>query len=224
MRLILLAFALSLPALAQDPGVVPRPQPSDYPTHQSTRTATLAAALVPTRQIERMFSSDIAKHYIVLEVAVYPQNGQSIDVAWLDFGLRLGDSVTYAEKPRDVATPWPGKNPSINRPVTVITETGVTYGRSSDPVNGKRSGWGVYEGVGVTNDPRAASPPSPPRQDSDPRMVEDRIRENILPEGRTTNPVAGYLFFPQSKAKRPKDLVLKWSKDGVTATLHVPEK
>jgi hypothetical protein len=224
MRSIQLVFAFSVLAMGQDTGVPPRPKASDYPSHQDTKSATLAAAVMPAKQLERMFGSDIAKHYVVLEVAVYPQNGDSVDVGRLDFGLKSGDAVTYAEKPRDVATPWPEKDRIPDRPVTVVGETGVVYGRSSDPVNGKRSGWGVYEGVGVTNDPRAKNPPSPPRQGPDPLAIEQRVRETMLPEGKTTIAVAGYLFFPQYKSKRQKGLELQWNKNGLTAVLLLPEK
>jgi hypothetical protein len=224
MRLIpILISAGSL--LAQSNGVPPRPNASDYQIHETTRAAVLAASVVPAKQIEKMFSSDIAKQYVVLEVAVYPQNAQTLDVDWFDFGLKIGDTVAYVEKPRDVATPWPEKNKIPDKPVTVVTEAGVVYGRSSDPVNGRRSEWGTYEGVGVTNDPRATPPPQP-KQSPDPQMIEQRIRETMLPVGPASKAVAGYLFFPQYNLRRHKGdaMQLQWSKNDASAILRLPSK
>ena len=79
MRAIPLFIAMGLLTNAGAQGVSPRANLSDYQAHQSTKGAILAAAIVPTRQIEKMFSAEIARHYIVLEVAAYPQNGQPFD-------------------------------------------------------------------------------------------------------------------------------------------------
>jgi hypothetical protein len=88
-------------------------------------------------------------------------------------------------------------------------------------VNGKRSGWGTYESVGVTNDPRVTNPPPPPRQGPDPQVVEKRVREKMLPEGQTRAPIAGYLFFPQYAKHKRGAMELEWT-DAVT--LRIPEK
>jgi hypothetical protein len=223
MRMFCLIASAGLLAFAADTGVPPRASASDYQAHQTTPSAVLAASIVPAKQIEKMFSADIAKQYIVVEVAIYPQNSQPFDVDWFDFGLKVGDTVAYVEKPRDVATPWPEKNKIPDKPVTVVTEAGVVYGRSSDPVNGRRSGWGTYEGVGVTNDPRAASPPQP-RQGPDPQAVEQRVQQTMLPEGAATAPVAGYLFFPQYNLRKAKgaEKQLQWSHQGGSAVLRLP--
>ena len=226
MRLIPVAITVSLLVMASDKGISPRMSASDYDARQSITEATLAAVIVPVRRVERLFSAKIARQYIVLEVAVYPQSGQTFDVDWFDFGLKLGDTVAHVEKPRDVATAWPEKNTVSDKPVTVISETGVVYGRTSDPVNGHRTVWGTYEGVGVTNDPRAATSPPTHGQDADPQIIEQRVREKMLPAGRTGTAIAGYLFFPQFKRKRHKAdfMELRWSKDSASAILRLPKK
>jgi hypothetical protein len=226
MRLIPVVLTSVLLASAGDLGVPPRAGAADYPVHQDTKAATLAAARVPVRQVEKMFSPEIARQYVVLEVAVYPKDGHSFDVDWFDFGLKTGETVAHVEKPRDVATPWPEKSSQPDKPVTVATETGVIYSRTNDPVNGRQSGWGTYTGVAVTNDPRAATPPPVPKQGPDPQMVEQRIREKSLPQGGTRSAVAGYLFFPQYNVKHRKgeSSELQWSKDDDSAVLRLPEK
>jgi hypothetical protein len=71
---------VSLLVIASGKGISPRTSASDYDARQSITEATLAAATVPARQIERLFSGEIARQDIVLEVAVYPQSGQTFDV------------------------------------------------------------------------------------------------------------------------------------------------
>ncbi|HEY3835815.1 MAG TPA: hypothetical protein VGL72_04560 [Bryobacteraceae bacterium] len=224
MRLIPLLLSAALVAFAGN-GVPPRASASDYQVHQATKNGILAASIIPSKQIEKMFSADIAKQYIVLEVALFPLNAQSFDVDWFDFGLKVGDTVAYVEKPRDVATPWPEKKTSPDKPVTVITDAGVVYSRSNDPVYGRRSGWGTYEGVGVTNDPRAAQPPMP-RQGPDPQLVEQRVLDMMLPQGLADHPIAGYLFFPQYNLRKAKtgEKQLQWSKNDASAVLRLPAK
>src|SRR5262245_42817987 len=108
MRTLLLVLA-SFVAIARD-GISPRPSAADYPARQSAKNATLAAAVVPAEQVRKMFSDDVAKQYTVVEVAVYPVNGDAVDVDALDFSLKSGNTIVHAEKPRDVAMPWPEKS------------------------------------------------------------------------------------------------------------------
>ena len=219
MRLICVVLVGGLSAIAGGQGVAPRASGSDYEAHQGTGEATLAASVVPAKQIEKLFSSRISRDYIVLEVAVYPGSGQAFDVDAFDFGLKSGDTVAHVERPRDVAMAWPEKTGDTGKPVTVITDTGVAYGRVSDSTGQHRSQVDTFERVDVTNDPRAAPPP---KLGPDPQMVEARIREKTLPEGQTHAAVAGYLFFPQLKKRRKGDVVeLQWSKDRESAALRV---
>ena len=209
-----LAFASAL-AIAFAGGLPPRPNPSDYPVHQSAANATIAALRVPTREVEKMFSPDIARQYVVIEVAIYPQS--NFDVDWFDFNLKIGNNIAHVEKPRDVATPWPEKTVDPKGP-TVYSETGVLIQHTSDPVYGRRTSVGTYEGATVTNAP---PPPPPPRQGPDPQLIEQRVRERSLPEGITHAPIAGYLFFPHYKSK-DRNLELRWSKASDSATLRIP--
>jgi len=220
MRLIGGVLVGALLAIAGDQGVAPRASASDYDAHQSAGEATLAASVLPAKQIEKLFSSRIAKDFIVVEVAIYPGTGQTFDVDWFDFGLRSGDTVAHVERPRDVAMAWPEKTGGVgDKPVTVITDAGVAYGRVSDST-GHHSELGTYENIGVTNDPRAATPPKP---GPDPQIVEARVRDKMIPEGTASAPVAGYLFFPQLKKRRKADMAeLQWSKDHASAALRLP--
>ena len=204
---------------AADPGVPPRPASSDYPVHDRADAATIGAAIIPASQVGKMFSPEIAKQYLVIEVAIYPEGGVPFDVQSSDFALRVGQRFGRADRPVDVA-PWPEKrNPAGRPPFDVTTESGVIYQRSNDPVYGRQQGVGTYTGVGV-DVPGRADPPPPPDPRVDPRAVYDKIQRFALVEGTTKSAVAGYLYFPQyAKRKKSDEIELKYAKDSVEVNL-----
>jgi hypothetical protein len=132
MQLITVLFTTALLASAADRGLPPRARVSDYPAHQTTSIATLAAAIVPAHQVQGTFTADIARHYLVLEVAIYPQQGQRVNVDLLKFALKVGDAAVYPGKPGDVAIPWTGnKIPGPNKPVTVVKRVPIPTGSNA---------------------------------------------------------------------------------------------
>ncbi len=162
---------------------------------------------------------------MVVEVAVYPEDGHSFDVDLLDFSLKVGDQVIHADKPRDVAIPWPEKTgPTSQRGPAVTTETGVIVARGTNPVTGRpQTTTGTWEGVAVSNDPRDRNPP-PPSNKPDQSAAEARVRDRALPLGETRKAVAGYLYFPQYGKKHKGDAIaLNYSKDDVSVDLHFPK-
>ena len=207
-----LVFLLALTAAAQT-GVPPRLASSDYPAHNDNA----GASIVPATQVAKVFSSAIAKDYIVVEFAIYPAAGQDIDLQSLDFALNDGaDSRAYPATPEEAA--WHGHKPnssSIQGP-HIVAEAGVIVGSHTPPI--------VYGGVGVDN--RPAPPPPPPTPADDPYVIEARLRNMALPNGRTDRPVAGYLYFPKASAKRPKSGVysLEYSQSGERKQLALPLK
>jgi hypothetical protein len=205
--------------------MTPRPRSSDYPVHQATGTATMGAALVPAERLKKIFPGEIVKKYIVVEVAVYPQDGQAVDIDSLDFALKLStDERSYPRTPQEVASMWGERSaPSLGSKVDVTTEVGVVYSSGNDPIEGRTRGWGTYTGVGVGTGTGQPTPPPPPSYD--PHDVEARARARALPEGRTMKPVAGYLYFPApAKKKNTTAAALEYLKDGVTTELPFPAK
>jgi len=219
------AGLLAALAFASD-GVRPRPSSADYPASTPTRTAIIGATLAPADQVKKVLPAEISKKYVVVEVAFYPQPGSSVDVLTLDFALKFGpDEISYASTPRDLALLWREKQPSSfpGHGVDVTTETGVTYSSGNDPVNGRTRGWSTYEGVAVTNGGPSNAPPPPPHYD--PNLVEARARDKALPEGVTSEAVAGYLYFPlPAKKHKGGSLELKYAKDGDAVSLTLPVK
>jgi hypothetical protein len=211
-------------AAADDTSVVPRPKPTDYPAHDSVKTAVLGASIVPPDQVKKMFSNDTAKQYVVVEVAVYPEAGRSFDVDLLDFELNTGDQMVRASEPRDIGTAWPSaKNPSIgSRGPNVTTESGVIVDRETDPVTGRpRTSVGTYQGVAVSNYPRPDPPPPQPTKSSH-GDTDDKMRRLALPEGAAKAPVAGYLYFRHQKHKQDA-YALNYTNDDGSVDLKFPK-
>lgn len=211
-------------ALAGDTGVPPRASSRDYPVSRPAKNAAIGAALLPADQVKKILPAEIGKKYVVVEVAVYPQAGSTVDVVSLDFALKFGpDQIRYASTPRDVASGWQENQPPLpNRGVHVTAETGVAYDTGNDPGTGRVHERSTYESISVTNNPPPGDPQPPPY---DPYVVEARARQKALPEGQTRDAVAGYLYFP-APAKRHKgaSLELKYLKDGGTVILPLPTK
>jgi hypothetical protein len=219
---IVIATLCSL-AVGDDIGVPARPNAVDYPVQQAVKSGTIAAAIVSPDQVGKLFSSEVAKRYVVVEVAVYPVPGQSFDVEPLDFLLRVGDRTSHSELP-PVGKPWPGSPaPSAPSP-QVTTETGVILARETDPYGRTVHTVGTYTGVGVTNG--SAAPPPPPRPSSgpDPYWLDRQLRAKALGRGLTPTPVAGYLYFRQSGKRRKSDTIeLQYSNDDGSFGMPFPK-
>jgi hypothetical protein len=215
-------------AAAGDTGVPPRPNSSDYPVHQDTKTATIAAALVAPDQVKKIFSNDFNKKYVVVEVAVYPRDGGATGIDSFDFALRLGaDDRIHPSRPEEVARVWRERDsPLPGHKVDVTSEVGVVYSSGTGP-NGGTRGWGTYAGVGVEvgGSGRQTAPPPPPKSPSDQDALETKIREKALPAGQISGAVAGYLYFRvPSKSLNGISIGLEYLKDGAILTMPLPSK
>lgn len=208
-------------AAGNDSGISPRTQPSDYPVHDDAKSAVLGAAVIPPEQVKKMFSGDVAKKYIVIEVAVFPVAGRMFIVDDLDFVLRTADQVLRASDPSDVAVLWPGNpDPLANRRPSVTTDTGVFVERGTDPTTGRpRTNVSTYESVAVSNPP-PTPPPQPPNNSQ--VAVDGKLHGMALPGGIAKSPVAGYLYF-RINGKKREPLTLNYAKDDVSVDLKLPK-
>ena len=226
MRRITIACLAVTSLIASDAGLPPRSSSSDYPVHQSTESATFAAALVRPEQVKKIFSNEIANKWVIVEVGIYPLDGHTVDVDFFDFALKVGDDFARPGTPDEVASVWSDKGGSYpGRGPRVTTETGVVYSSGNDPVYGRTHGWGTYTGVGVeTGDPRGSTVPPPP-SGPDPAVIAAKARDRGLPQGQANHPVAGYLYFPVSPKKiKTGSVDLTYSRDTASIHLAVPAK
>lgn len=184
-------------AAAAQTGVPPRPAGADYAAHETLREVAVGAAIIPASQVAKVFTSRIAKDYVVIEVALYPKNA-SIDISNSDFALNWGDSRSYPSTTQEVA--WHGQKtsqPSTTQGTHVVAEAGISFGTRTNPETGQtQHGTATYGAVGVDNRPSPSAPP--PNPANDPDVVEGRLLRMALPEGRIDRPSAGYLYFPRA--------------------------
>ncbi len=211
--LLFLGLSTGLLLARDSGGIRPRPAASDYPAHQAAGGLTIAAAVVPADQVGKLFATDLNKAgYLVVEVAVYPDTGNEVDVQSRDFLLRAGSepATVRAVNAETIASRIDQKNapkpPSIPGKVNVYTTTTIGYETGGyDPVTGQRRS-GVYTGAGVgvgIGDPPV--PPPPPGATGPGRdAIEQELADKGLPQAKTVDPVAGYLYFPKPTSGKGK--------------------
>lgn len=95
-----LMFALFVPqARASDVyGTEPRAEASRYPASTQQGQLKIGAQLLTAEQIRQSFSTELHRSVLVVEVAVYPEKGRSIDVSRSAFAVRPAGS-DKASKP-----------------------------------------------------------------------------------------------------------------------------
>jgi hypothetical protein len=217
-----LAGNLMTSAVIAGTGLSPRADTAQYDVHQTVNSGAIGAAILSPEKVTKIFAADVRKRYVVVEVGVFPENGNAIDLTLIDFALKTPDDRSFPAAPAEVA--WHGKrppSPSVSSPgVNVVAEAGVGYGTRTNPATGRTDkGLATWAGAEVDNAPR----PNPPANSAgDTYALEGRLRSSELPEGRTTQPVAGYLYFPaaRTKAKNPT-LNLEYSHNGERVDLSL---
>jgi len=181
-------------------GIRPRGSPADYSAHATSDGVTIAAAVVPPAQVRKIFAADLnGGGYIVVEVAVYPESGRDVDVSSGDFMLSpAGETSAVAPvSARSIAGVLDRKN---SPPRSRDTNVGVAIGyeTGNDPVTGQRRS-GTYTGVALENGPQGTL--GPPAAGPDPWTMKQELEERSLPDGKSIQPVAGYLYFPKLSKK-----------------------
>jgi hypothetical protein len=188
---------------AADPGIKPRAAVEDYPVRGSTPSVSIGAHRLSAGEVSGGFATDLSPGYIVLEVAVYPNNGKSVDLGPGDFLLRRAGTkeAVRPAAPKAIAAALQ-RSAAHDREITLSPTVGVGYEsgpRGYDPVYGRRGGGvntSVGVGVGVGGNQAPASTPE------DRKTMALELGEKQLPEKVISGPVAGYLYFPLAEKKR----------------------
>jgi hypothetical protein len=155
-------------------------------------TATLH---IDPEEIKEFLGNDLGGHYIVAEVKVEPKYGKDIVLDRDDFMLRT-------DKDGDKATPYAGSQ-IAGKGALIIGTVDKNEGVASPGWTGIRAP--VVKGGGASK-PKDGEAKAPPDTSGDPAL-QKMLDSKILPEGKTTQPVSGLLYFPMEKQKM-KDLEL----------------
>ena len=198
---------------------------TDYPVHAALGTVSIGAEYlvhsIPAHD-QTFFTSD----YLVVEAAVFPGRGETIEIGNITFALRLNGrkQLMYPEAPGFVSASmkYPDWETHPRAEVQAgVGNAGVTIGRP--PVVGR-----------FPDDPtpaRSRLPRSPKAPDPDDRggiereepvSVEDAVAHAALPEGAISKPVSGYIYFRyKGKPKSVKSLELVYEAKAGSVTLKL---
>ncbi|HLJ45579.1 MAG TPA: hypothetical protein VKU01_06210 [Bryobacteraceae bacterium] len=213
---------------AGSPGIRPRSDASSYPAHQEQANLSIGAALIPHEQAKKMFTANLEHAgYMVVEVGVYPAPGKDVDLFPADFTLSVGEGAASlrpvdADTIAEIMTGSQKQPTKTYDPHGINTSTGISVGRVSypDPATGRQTGGTVVTtsaGVGVGGPAPCPGYPCdtgsyPSSSGKSQTQAANDIAQDLwsksLPDGKTSQPVAGYLFFPKPSHKA-KDAALE---------------
>jgi hypothetical protein len=203
-------------ALAQAQGIRPRVNPDAFPASAQTELLAIGAAQLSGTQVAHAFASaGLSKGYIVVELGVYPKNGEfKLDPA--NFTLRIENSKTvlHGTSPQAVAAVLAKP---VGREVTLYPVATIGYESGRDIYGQRQSGVTTGVGIGVGLDSKQ------PRSDDDRHVMETELKDKSLPSGNIEKPIAGYLYFPISGLKKAK-YILEYSDAHGSAALPLAEQ
>ena len=210
MKRVLLAIVFIAAAHAER--LEPRPRPSEYSQQAKLPAMTLAAEFLAHSYSGegRMFFTD---QYFVVEVAFYPEKGETLEIRNAQFQLRLNGrkQALFPQNPGMVAASIKYED-WVNRPHLEATggvgDDSVTVGRP-------RNEGGRFPGGGPSQQPLPRAPEPDYKKQGErkpPQSPGDIVKETALDEGPHKAPVAGHLFFPYAgKAKALKSIELLYN-------------
>jgi hypothetical protein len=221
---VLACFAVF--AFAAPKGTVARSTALKYPAHAEQDGVAMGAVLLTSQEARSNFVSDLNHCCLVVEVALYPQKGQNLDVSLNDFSLRtIGTDNAVKAASATLISGTLQKKAAASRDVVVSPSAGVGYesGVVYDPMTGQpRRGGGVYTQTGV-----GVGIGSPGGQggstDADRKVMEAELDEKGLPEGALATPAAGYLYFPLAKKTKNAHYELEYMLNGNKAVLRLAD-
>jgi hypothetical protein len=199
-------LALIAVAWAAPKGTAPRSSAAEYPVHAEQDGVNVGARLLTASEVRKTFVSDLNRCCVVVELAVFPKAGTSMVVSADDLTLQVAGSQRVAKtSSATVVSAVLQKDAQQGRDVSVVPAVNVGYqsGPVYDPTTGTARGGGVYTGagVGVGIGQRGGQPGA---SEKDRSVIETELTEKGLPEGESTRPVAGYVYFQISKNKNFK--------------------
>jgi hypothetical protein len=194
-------------------GLPARSTVDQYPAKAEGKGLTIAADVIPPEQVRNEFSTSLVPNYQVLEVAIYPQGGSTVDLSTIDFALRVDGRLIRPAEPRTIAIRNQKQANRGGRDITLWPSVGVSTGTW---------GTGTNVGVGVGMGGRG---PGPASTDRDRRVMETELDDRSLQDRLVDKPIAGYLYFPVGETKaRAAELVYQQDSGDITLRLELPAK
>jgi hypothetical protein len=193
-------------------GTVPRSEAKSYAAHGEQDGVQLGASSLTHKQVKNNFAIDLNKCCLVVEIGLYPSQQQPVKIALDDFVLReAGKDIGVNPFRADVLAsrleiPAAPSDPEHKAGISTESTVGYHRGTVIDPNTGApRTGSGTYEsqtvsvGIPVGG---SAEPRSPQAAETNRKVIEAELKERMLPETTSPEPVAGYLYFPVPKKSK----------------------
>jgi len=205
-------------------GSVPRSSADRYHSHASLDGTSVGANILTPKQVQKAFVADLNRCCIVVEFAFYPAKGKDPhDLSLDDFALYIsGSDVGTKPQSATVVAASLQKKVGSGPPVSVSGGATVGYesGTYTDPNTGQPTrGHSVYTGTEVNvSDPK----PTPGSTERDRQIMETELSQKGLPQGKTTTPVAGYLYFSIHNRKKDAKYQLEYNFNGEKLVLPLP--
>jgi hypothetical protein len=231
----LLLTTLTFPALsfrAQDTddssvgrrGTAPRSSSEKYKAHAKHGGVSIGAELLTRKEVSKEFAADVNRCCLVVQVAVYPQKDELLNVSLDDFTLVVGgtEAPVRPQSATVISAKLEKKNGS-NGSLTTSTSAGIGYesGTYIDPVTGRPVHvHGVTTSAGVAVGAGDRVPATVAEHDRE--VIERELSEKALPEAKIAIPVSGYLYFSLPQQKKDTKYRLEYVVKGETLNLQLP--
>ena len=196
-------------ATAGPKGTIPKASADLYLVHADHNGTRIGAALMSPDEVRRVFGFDVDRGCIIVEVALYPPDDKERKVLLSDFSLRIAGTDT-AVKPSTatvVAANW-RQQLRMQQDVKTELDGEVAFGPGLVHLEGQVR----FEKV---------DSPAYPASEKDAATLEAELTDKGLPEGKTSSPVAGYLYFPVLQGKKHTTLQLEYETNGSSVILEL---
>jgi hypothetical protein len=191
-------------------GTAPRDKSEDYPVHALARSADIGAEFM-VHSFSGGEQTYLVKGYLVIEVALYPPKGRTVDVHSGNFMVRInGRKQELLPQPPSIVSAAVA-HPEWDGPSRV--EAGAGMGNAKVALGQPRP----TQIPGIPMPAQAPQPTRVPKEDPSGLPPRERVKpeklvlDTALPQGEARRPVSGFLYFAYPrKASSIKSLELRY--------------
>lgn len=184
------------------------------PAHTANDAVEItASALLDREALQQTLGSDLGGYYVVIAVQINPRDGKPLVIHLDDFLLRT-------DRNGEKATPFVPSQ-IAGSGALIVSQTGGGRGMMGEdrgpiwggyPGSGQRPRRMGGDGGGIGNTATSSAQASVQADSkSKPSPLLEGLKEKILPEKQTDQPVSGLLYFPMEGKQKLKDLELLYN-------------
>jgi hypothetical protein len=165
------------------------------------KLAITATVYCTKDDIKQELGSDLGGYFIVIKLELTPKGDQPLAVSYDDFLLR-----SYKDGQR--SEPFAPSQIAGRASLIVTSDGGGSMGGGRGPRFGGGIGGGTFGSGTADTSSAKATVKADNKEKEDPLLAV--LKQKILPEKRTTDPLSGLLYFSLEGKHKPKDVVLQY--------------